>query len=176
MPTPREALDRLAELEWRAFELAPRAAVPAPRAIEFGPVATPSDLAVVIVSRDQGRALGGALASVRRALRPRALVVADAGGGLFTRQRLLGLADAGVATLALPAGGRGRAANAALLATTAPLALVIEASERLTPEAAAALQGLAPLSFVTVVGRVRTARSKYLGNPILDLVDYDVAR
>lgn len=42
----------------------------------------------------------------------------------------------------------------------------------LSPSQTAALEGLAPLSFLTVVGRVRTARSRYLGNPILELVDY----
>jgi hypothetical protein len=45
----------------------------------------------------------------------------------------------------------------------------------LSPPQASAFQGLAPLSYLTVVGRVRTARSRYLGNPILELVDYVVS-
>jgi hypothetical protein len=45
-----------------------------------------------------------------------------------------------------------------------------------SPSQASAFQGLAPLSYVTVVGRVRTARSRYLGNPILELVDYVVSQ
>jgi hypothetical protein len=46
----------------------------------------------------------------------------------------------------------------------------------LSPPQAIAFQGLAPLSYLTVVGRVRTARSRYLGNPILELVDYVVSQ
>jgi hypothetical protein len=45
----------------------------------------------------------------------------------------------------------------------------------LSPAQAAALEGLAPLSYLTVVGRIRTARSRYLGNPIVELVDYNVS-
>jgi len=45
-----------------------------------------------------------------------------------------------------------------------------------SPPQAGAFQGLAPLSYLTVVGRVRTARSRYLGNPILELVDYVVSQ
>jgi hypothetical protein len=44
----------------------------------------------------------------------------------------------------------------------------------LTPAQAGALDGVAPLTFLTIVARVRTARSRYLGNPILELVDYRV--
>jgi hypothetical protein len=44
-----------------------------------------------------------------------------------------------------------------------------------SPDQARALEALSPLAYVTVVGRVRTARSQYLGNPILDLVDFAVA-
>jgi hypothetical protein len=40
----------------------------------------------------------------------------------------------------------------------------------LTPEQARALAQLEPLERLTVLGRVRTARSLYLGNPILDLL------
>jgi hypothetical protein len=39
------------------------------------------------------------------------------------------------------------------------------------PEKVAAVERLAPLSTVTVLARVRNARSTYLANPILDLVD-----
>jgi hypothetical protein len=46
----------------------------------------------------------------------------------------------------------------------------------LTPAQATALEGLTPLTYLTVVGRVKTARSRYLGNPILELVDYETAR
>jgi hypothetical protein len=45
-----------------------------------------------------------------------------------------------------------------------------------SPTQATAFRGLAPLSYLTVVGRVRTARSRYLGNPILELVDYVVSQ
>ncbi len=40
----------------------------------------------------------------------------------------------------------------------------------------ARVAGLQPLTAVTVIGRVRTGRSQYLGNPVLDLVDLSVAK
>jgi hypothetical protein len=40
------------------------------------------------------------------------------------------------------------------------------------PAEVAAFEGISPLTHLIVVGRVRTARSRYLGNPILELVDY----
>jgi hypothetical protein len=46
----------------------------------------------------------------------------------------------------------------------------------ISPAQATALEGVTPLSYLTVVGRVRTARSRYLGNPILELVDHEIAR
>jgi hypothetical protein len=46
----------------------------------------------------------------------------------------------------------------------------------MSPAQATALEGLTPLTYLTVVGRVRTARSRYLGNPILELVDYEAAK
>lgn len=45
-----------------------------------------------------------------------------------------------------------------------------------TPEQARALGGLDPLTLLTILGRVRTARSQYLGNPVLELVEYAVER
>jgi hypothetical protein len=46
----------------------------------------------------------------------------------------------------------------------------------LTAEQARAVAALEPLARVTVLGRVRTARSQYLGNPILDLIEFTVER
>lgn len=46
----------------------------------------------------------------------------------------------------------------------------------LTPEQARALEALDPLTLLTVLGRVRTARSQYLGNPVLDLIEFSVER
>jgi hypothetical protein len=40
------------------------------------------------------------------------------------------------------------------------------------PAEVGAFEGISPLTRLTIVGRVRTARSRYLGNPILELVDY----
>jgi len=40
----------------------------------------------------------------------------------------------------------------------------------------ARVAGLQPLTTVTIIGRVRTGRSQYLGNPVLDLVDLSVAK
>ena len=88
MRTLSEALDRLAELEWALHQLraAARSDTPAPPPAAAAP--TNDSLSVVIVSRDQGRLVDATLDSVRQTLRPRELIVADAGGGLFTRQRL----------------------------------------------------------------------------------------
>lgn len=44
----------------------------------------------------------------------------------------------------------------------------------LTPEQAHTLEALDPLTLLTVLGRVRTARSQYLGNPVLDLIEFSV--
>jgi hypothetical protein len=44
----------------------------------------------------------------------------------------------------------------------------------LSPEQARAIETLTPLTYLTIVGRVRTARSQYLGNPILTLEDFRV--
>ena len=44
----------------------------------------------------------------------------------------------------------------------------------LSADQAKAVAGLAPLTYLTIVGRVRTARSQYLGNPILTLEDFRV--
>jgi hypothetical protein len=44
----------------------------------------------------------------------------------------------------------------------------------LSTEQVRAIEALPPLSYLTVVGRVRTARSQYLGNPILTLEDFRV--
>jgi hypothetical protein len=41
------------------------------------------------------------------------------------------------------------------------------------PAEVSAFEGIAPLSHLDIVARVRTARSRYLGNPILELVDYE---
>ena len=46
----------------------------------------------------------------------------------------------------------------------------------LTAEQARAVAGLEPLARLTVLGRVRTARSQYLGNPVLDLIEFTVER
>jgi hypothetical protein len=46
----------------------------------------------------------------------------------------------------------------------------------LTPEQARALDALDPLTLVTILGRVRTARSQYLGNPILELIEFSAER
>ena len=46
----------------------------------------------------------------------------------------------------------------------------------LTPEQARAVAALEPLARLTVLGRVRTARSQYLGNPVLDLIEFIVER
>jgi hypothetical protein len=45
-----------------------------------------------------------------------------------------------------------------------------------SPSQAGVFQGLAPLSYMTVVGRVKIARSRYLGNPILELVDHEITQ
>ncbi len=44
----------------------------------------------------------------------------------------------------------------------------------LSAEQARAIAELTPLTYLTIVGRVRTARSQYLGNPILTLEDFRV--
>jgi hypothetical protein len=44
----------------------------------------------------------------------------------------------------------------------------------LAAEQVQAVEALPPLSYLTIVGRVRTARSQYLGNPILTLEDFRV--
>jgi hypothetical protein len=44
----------------------------------------------------------------------------------------------------------------------------------LTPAQADAIRRIGPLNELTVVGRVRTGRSQYLGNPVLDLIDFTV--
>jgi hypothetical protein len=44
----------------------------------------------------------------------------------------------------------------------------------LSAEQARAVAELTPLTYLTIVGRVRTARSQYLGNPILTLEDFRV--
>jgi len=46
----------------------------------------------------------------------------------------------------------------------------------ITPEQARALDALDPLTLLTILGRVRTARSQYLGNPVLDLLEFSVER
>jgi hypothetical protein len=46
----------------------------------------------------------------------------------------------------------------------------------LTPEQARAVAALEPLARVMVLGRVRVARSQYLGNPVLDLIEFTVER
>ena len=46
----------------------------------------------------------------------------------------------------------------------------------LTPEQQHALAALDPLGTITILGRVRTARSQYLGNPVLDLLEFSVPR
>lgn len=46
----------------------------------------------------------------------------------------------------------------------------------LTAEQARAVAALEPLARLTVLGRVRTARSQYLGNPVLDLIEFMVER
>lgn len=46
----------------------------------------------------------------------------------------------------------------------------------LTTEQARAVAALEPLAQLIVLGRVRTARSLYLGNPILDLIEFTVER
>ena len=46
----------------------------------------------------------------------------------------------------------------------------------LTAEQAARLADLAPLTELTVVGRVRVARSRYVGNPVLELIDVAAAQ
>jgi hypothetical protein len=38
----------------------------------------------------------------------------------------------------------------------------------------AVIEDLAPLTRLMMIGRVRQARSQYLGNPVLDLVDFQV--
>ena len=45
----------------------------------------------------------------------------------------------------------------------------------LSDEQAARLSDLAPLTQLTVLGRVRVARSRYVGNPILELIDLAAA-
>jgi len=45
-----------------------------------------------------------------------------------------------------------------------------------TPEQSRALDALDPLTLLTILGRVRTARSQYLGNPVLDLLEFSVER
>lgn len=46
----------------------------------------------------------------------------------------------------------------------------------LTAEQARVIETLEPLSRLSIVGRVRRARSQYLGNPILDLLEFRVDR
>jgi hypothetical protein len=46
----------------------------------------------------------------------------------------------------------------------------------LTPEQARTLEALDPLALLTVLGRVRTARSQYLGNPVLELIEFSPER
>jgi len=46
----------------------------------------------------------------------------------------------------------------------------------LTPEQQHTLAALDPLVTITMLGRVRTARSQYLGNPVLDLLEFSVPR
>lgn len=46
----------------------------------------------------------------------------------------------------------------------------------LTAQQRARVAGLQPLTTVTIIGRVRTGRSQYLGNPVLDLVDLSVTK
>jgi hypothetical protein len=46
----------------------------------------------------------------------------------------------------------------------------------LTPDQARSLEALDPLTLLTVLGRVRTARSQYLGNPVLDLIEFSAER
>jgi hypothetical protein len=142
MRTAREALDRLAELEWTLFELRERAAPEQPAPARVTGEASDA-LSVVIVSRDQGRLVDATLDSVRDTLRPRELIVADAGGGLFTRQRLQQLARAGVCVLSLRSGSHARAANEALARASGRQLLLIEAGECLRPEAADAVRSQA---------------------------------
>jgi len=42
-----------------------------------------------------------------------------------------------------------------------------------SPEQIDAIENLAPLTRLLLIGRVRQARSQYLGNPVLDLVDFE---
>lgn len=44
----------------------------------------------------------------------------------------------------------------------------------LSPGQVRAVSALEPLTRITVLGRVRTARSQYLGNPVLDLIEFTV--
>jgi len=46
----------------------------------------------------------------------------------------------------------------------------------LTPEQQRALAAFEPLTTLTILGRVRTARSQFLGNPVLELLEYTVPR
>ncbi|HEX9726940.1 MAG TPA: hypothetical protein VGA37_00375 [Gemmatimonadales bacterium] len=46
----------------------------------------------------------------------------------------------------------------------------------LGPEHESALASIEPLTGITIIGRVRTGRSQYLGNPVLDLIDFSVAQ
>jgi len=44
----------------------------------------------------------------------------------------------------------------------------------LTDEQRAAMERLSPLTDLLIIGRIRTGRSRYLGNPVLTLVDFTV--
>ncbi|MDH3497322.1 MAG: hypothetical protein OER21_11195, partial [Gemmatimonadota bacterium] len=42
----------------------------------------------------------------------------------------------------------------------------------LSNEQGKAIDALQPLTYLTILGRVRVARSRFLGNPVLDLVEF----
>jgi hypothetical protein len=157
MRTAREALDRLAELEWARHEL--RAHAPSEPAARASAPGEAGQLSVLVVSRDQGRLLDATLASVRETLRPRELIVADVDGGLFTRQRLQQLVRAGVCVLSLRSGSHARAANEALSRASGQQLLVVEAGEQLRPEAASAVAAQAADGALVVLARAGNTAS-----------------
>jgi peptidoglycan/xylan/chitin deacetylase (PgdA/CDA1 family)/GT2 family glycosyltransferase len=93
-------------------------------------------VAVVITCFDLGRTLRQAVASVHQQTQPAAelLVVDDGSTDPFTRQELAALEREGVPVESIPHGGVAAARNHGVRRTTAPLLLMLDADDELTPQ------------------------------------------
>ena len=103
-------------------------------------------LAAVVVCRDQGRALDGALAALAaQTPAPVEIVVVDDGSAdLYTRQALATLCRPGLAVHRVARGGAARALDAGIALTSAPWILALDTPDHLPPGwVAAALNALA---------------------------------